>query len=66
MATTSEGPLLETTVRTATTEDVIRLQSYQIWQQEGCPFGEESKHWEEAKLLIEARSEAEYQKYFVR
>ena len=65
MSTSFEDLVPETTAQTAPDEDVIRLQSYWIWQQEGCPFGDEIKHWERAKIQVQAKSEAEYQKCFV-
>jgi len=44
-------------------EDELRLRSYLIWQQEGCPFGDELVHWQRAKVQMNAKSEAEYQAY---
>lgn len=66
MSEISENFSLEATIPTAPIEDAIRLQSYRIWQQEGCPFGNDITHWEQARLQVQAKSEAEYQKCFVR
>ena len=35
-------------------EKRIREFAYQIWQSEGCPHGEEERHWEMARKLVEA------------
>lgn len=35
-------------------EDAIRLRSYLIWQQEGCPEGRALSHWLRAKAELEA------------
>jgi len=35
-------------------EDAIRLRSYLIWQQEGCPAGKALSHWLQAKAELEA------------
>ncbi|MBA1274064.1 DUF2934 domain-containing protein [Stutzerimonas azotifigens] len=32
----------------------IRELAYEIWQSEGCPVGEEARHWEMARKLAEA------------
>jgi hypothetical protein len=58
--------LLECTELPRTTEEDIRLRSYLIWQQEGCPLGDELKHWQRAKAQMEAKSEVEYQAYLFR
>jgi hypothetical protein len=34
-------------------EDAIRLRSYLIWQQEGCPCGNELEHWQRAREELE-------------
>ena len=34
-------------------EDAIRLRSYLIWQQEGCPHGADLAHWLRAKEELE-------------
>jgi hypothetical protein len=65
MSEAAEDVFLETAIQTETGEDAIRLKSYQIWQQEGCPFGDELRHWEQAKMQVQANSEAEYQRCFV-
>ena len=35
-------------------EDTIRLRSYLIWQEEGCPHGQAISHWLRAKAELEA------------
>jgi len=35
-------------------EDAIRLRSYLIWQQEGCPAGKALLHWLQAKAELKA------------
>ncbi|PKM00799.1 MAG: hypothetical protein CVV19_02000 [Gammaproteobacteria bacterium HGW-Gammaproteobacteria-9] len=35
-------------------EQRIREFAYQIWQSEGCPEGEEERHWAMARKLVEA------------
>lgn len=44
-----------------TRKEEIRLRSYLIWQQEGCPIGDDLEHWQRAKAQIEAKREAAYQ-----
>jgi len=39
-------------------EDAIRLRSYLIWQQEGCPAGRALSHWLRAKAELEAELRA--------
>jgi hypothetical protein len=39
-------------------EQRIREFAYQIWQSEGCPAGQESRHWEMACKLAEAEAAA--------
>lgn len=39
-------------------EDAIRLRSYLIWQQEGCPQGRALSHWLRAKAELEAELRA--------
>ncbi|ABP79806.1 conserved hypothetical protein [Stutzerimonas stutzeri A1501] len=39
-------------------EKRIRELAYQIWQSEGCPHGEEERHWEMARKLVEAEKGA--------
>ena len=39
-------------------EDAIRLRSYLIWQQEGCPVGRALSHWLQAKAELEAELRA--------
>ena len=36
----------------------IREFAYQIWQSEGCPHGQEERHWEMARKLVEAENGA--------
>lgn len=36
-------------------EDAIRLRSYQIWQEEGCPCGRALAHWLQARTELEAQ-----------
>jgi hypothetical protein len=31
----------------------IRDRAYQIWQEEGCPDGKATEHWEQARRMIE-------------
>ena len=33
-------------------EDRVRERAYRLWQQEGCPAGRESDHWEKARELV--------------
>ncbi|MFC0669480.1 DUF2934 domain-containing protein [Azotobacter chroococcum] len=40
-------------------EQRIREKAYEIWQAEGCPIGEETRHWEKACKQAEAELEAE-------
>lgn len=40
-------------------EQRIREKAYAIWQAEGCPTGEERRHWEMACKQAEAEVEAE-------
>ncbi|MEI9988664.1 MAG: DUF2934 domain-containing protein [Rhizomicrobium sp.] len=40
-------------------EDAIRLRSYQIWQHEGCPYGQAVAHWLQAKAELEAECRAD-------
>lgn len=40
-------------------EQRIREKAYEIWQAEGCPTGEEIRHWEMACKQAEAEVEAE-------
>lgn len=35
-------------------EQRIREFAYQIWQSEGCPHGQDERHWEMARKLVEA------------
>jgi len=44
-----------------TRKEEIRLRSYLIWQQEGCPDGAALRNWLRAKAQIEAEREAAYQ-----
>lgn len=37
-------------------EQRTREFAYQIWQSEGCPNGEDARHWEMARKLVEAES----------
>jgi len=39
-------------------EDAIRLRSYLIWEQEGCPAGRALSHWLRAKAELEAELRA--------
>jgi hypothetical protein len=39
----------------AVSQEAIRLRSYQIWQEEGCPKGEELAHWLQAKAELETQ-----------
>jgi hypothetical protein len=40
-------------------EEAIRLRSYQIWQEEGCPNGKALAHWLQAKAELEAQFRAD-------
>ncbi|MGC9954834.1 MAG: DUF2934 domain-containing protein [Rhizomicrobium sp.] len=44
-----------------TQKEEIRLRSYLIWQQEGCPIGNDLEHWLRAKAQIEAKRDAAFQ-----
>ncbi len=35
-------------------EQRIREFAYQIWQSEGCPHGQDERHWDMARKLVEA------------
>ena len=48
-----------------TRKEEIRLRSYMIWEQEGCPQGAELKNWLRAKAQIDAEREAAYQAILV-
>lgn len=37
-------------------EQRIREFAYQIWQSEGCPHGEDARHWAMACKLVEAEN----------
>jgi hypothetical protein len=39
-------------------EDTVRLRSYLIWQQEGCPDGKALSHWLRAEAELEAELRA--------
>ena len=39
-------------------EDRIRARAHEIWESEGQPEGEELRHWDEARLEIEAEEHA--------
>ncbi|MFC0709105.1 DUF2934 domain-containing protein [Azorhizophilus paspali] len=39
-------------------EQHIRELAYQIWQSEGCPEGRQERHWQMARELAEAESQA--------
>lgn len=39
-------------------EQRIRELAYQIWQSEGCPEGQQERHWQMACKLAEAESQA--------
>lgn len=39
-------------------EQHIRELAYDIWQSEGCPDGQEARHWEMARKLVEAQGGA--------
>lgn len=36
-------------------EQHIRELAYDIWQSEGCPEGQDERHWEMARKLVEAQ-----------
>lgn len=36
-------------------EQRIREFAYEIWQSEGCPEGQELRHWEMARKLVESQ-----------
>jgi hypothetical protein len=44
-----------------TYEEEMNLQSYLIWEQEGCPIGDDLKHWRRAKTELEAKRDADHQ-----
>ena len=33
-------------------EETIRLRAYEIWQREGCPDGQDLRHWQQAEQEI--------------
>lgn len=33
-------------------EERIRARAHQIWEDEGCPEGQASSHWEKARILV--------------
>lgn len=39
-------------------EQRVRELAYQIWQSEGCPHGQDARHWQMACKLAEAESTA--------
>lgn len=39
-------------------EQRIREFAYEIWQSEGCPEGEDARHWEMARKLVETEGSA--------
>lgn len=39
-------------------EQRIREFAYQIWQSEGCPHGQEERHWEMARKLVQAQNDS--------
>lgn len=42
-------------------EQRVRLLAYQIWESEGCPMGQDQRHWQQAIKLAEAEALAEAQ-----
>ena len=48
-----------------TRKEEIRLRSYLIWEQEGCPFGAALRYWLRAEAQIDAEREAAYQAILV-
>jgi hypothetical protein len=40
-------------IRMRIAEDVIRRRSYEIWQREGCPEGDDWAHWFQAEAELE-------------
>ncbi len=42
----------------ASLEERIRRRAYQIWQEEGCPTGQEERHWEMARQMIASEGSA--------
>jgi len=36
-------------------EQRIREFAYEIWQSEGCPEGQDARHWEMARKLVETQ-----------
>lgn len=40
-------------------EERIRRRAHAIWESEGRPFGEEARHWEQARREIEESETAE-------
>jgi Protein of unknown function (DUF2934). len=43
----------------ASLEERIRRRAYQIWQEEGCPTGQEERHWEMARQIIASEGSAD-------
>ena len=33
-------------------EERIRGRAYHLWQEDGCPDGQDQRHWEKARMLI--------------
>ena len=43
-------------------EEKIRRRAYEIWQQEGCPHGDDLKHWLQAFEELGAKADKKLQK----
>jgi hypothetical protein len=39
-------------------EERIRQRAYQLWQEEGCPEGQDEAHWERARAAVERESQS--------
>ena len=35
-------------------EEMIRLRAHALWQEEGCPSGQDLRHWQQAEQHIAA------------
>lgn len=33
-------------------EERIRRRAYRLWQEDGCPDGQDQRHWEKARMLV--------------
>lgn len=47
-----------TTASTATApnQDAVALRAYQLWQESGCPDGQDKEHWYRAEREVRAKT----------